>query len=285
MKTKSILIAILLSIVFKGMAQEKEYGRYTFHYKWASTDTVYMKVVPKKTKLKSGWELEEEVGSMTIRRVLKYDTVIVVKKDSIIKLHKNLKVLDVKHTDDKPNILTFNPKYSEDSLDPPNHVGYIKIPENSFATMSKFLVKWNPVTIPFSIRPRLNEKIGSKITSDLKIGSSISLDYNLEFFKNRRIKAKKSVYGLSAGIAFGLTKVTLDKNTTSLYTRDYEIEEDGLAFFIGPGVGANIRGFQIVWMWGWDLGLTSNVKNDWNYNKEKYYGVGVGIDLNIFGKL
>ena len=187
-------------------------------------------------------------------------------------------------SDKEPNKLYLNPYNFKKPNEHLNTQSYIRIPENSYVVLTKSYIKWSAITIPFAIRSKLNDTIGSQVTTDLKIGASFSYNFNLEIFKNRRLKAEKSIYGISGGIGFGFSKVKLDKNTTSLYQKPLENEENGLAFFIGPGIGINLKGFQIVGLYGWDIGLTDNVKK-WNYNKKGYFGLGLGVDLSVFGKL
>lgn len=262
--------------------QEKQIDRYRLHKNWNSNDTVYIKVVSKDT-LKKGWTIKGKKGDIEYQFILDKDSIIEKKVDSAVKVLNNWKISEIQHKNEEPGKLYLNPyTFTEDKK--LNTKGYIKIPDNSYAVLTKSFLKWSAITLPFSIRPSLNDTIGSKVTTDLKIGASISYNYNIEIFKNRRIEAKKSVYGLSLGLGFGLTKVDLDKKSTSLATTPLKEEENGLAFFVGPGVGINLKGFQVLGLIGWDIGLTDNVKK-WNYNKENYYGLGLGIDLSVFGKL
>ncbi|OEK08925.1 hypothetical protein A8C32_14595 [Flavivirga aquatica] len=264
-------------------SQDKEYGRYRLHKKWASNDTVYIKIGTKIDTLKAGWTLKEKVGKFEIERILENDSLIKTKIDSAIVVKSNWKISEVLFEDKDPSKLYINPYNFKRPDEKLSNKGYIKIPENSYALLTKSYLKWSAVTVPFAIRPKLNDTIGSKVTTDLKIGASFSYNYNLEFFKNRRLKAKKSVYGISAGLGFGFSKVTLDESSTSLANKPITKEEDGLAFFIGPGIGINLKGFQIFGIMAWDIGITDNVKK-WNYNKERYFGIGLGVDLSTFGK-
>jgi hypothetical protein len=281
--TLLIIFALLVNSLFS--QQLPEHGRYKLRKNLKSQDTVYMKIGEKKSILKKGWIITETKGDNSIQRVLDRDTTITIKKDMPIKVTSNWKIGEVKHTDDAPDRLILNPyhfKNKEDSIY--NNKSYIKIPENGYVTLVRSYFKWNAITIPFAIRPSLNDTIGSKVTTDLKIGASISYNCNWELFKNRRILAKKSIYGISTGIGFGFSKVTLNANSTSLLKTPYVNEEDGLAFFIAPGIGLNLKGFQINFSYGCDLPITSNVK-DWNYSEKGYFGIGLGVGLDIFGKI
>ncbi len=115
----------------------------------------------------------------------------------------------------------------------------------------------------------------------MKIGASVTYNYNREKFLNRRIKASRTVRGISTGIGFGFSKVTLDSNSTSLAEEPNIKSEDGLAIFITPGIGLNLRKFQIDLFIGWDFGVTKNTKQ-WNYNGKPYLGLGLGVDINTF---
>ena len=283
---KKIILSfyILISTISVYAQQETEIGRYRLRSQKGLQDTVYMKIGKAKTILKKGWVIIETRGGSTIQRTLTDDSVVISKKDIPIKVTSDWRIGEVKHTDDAPDKLHLNPYNFIDPKDSTlNNKSYIKIPNNGFVTLKKSFVKWNAITIPLAIRPALNDKIGSRITTDLKIGASFSYNVNWEKFRNRRIKAKKSIWGLSGGIGFGFSKVSLNSSSTSLLKEPYINEEDGLAFFIAPGIGFNLKGFQVNFSYGWDVSVTNNVE-DWNYANEGYLGIGLGIGLNVFGK-
>ncbi len=275
----------MLLLTIATFAQDQTTGsRYFIRKHKPNQDTVFLLIGEERHILKKGWVLTETKGKSIIQRVLEDTISIVVKKDSAIALLNNWRVSDVKHTSEAPEKLIINPYTFKSPNENLNAKGYLKIPENGYITLVKDYFKWSAITIPFAYRPALNDTIGSKITTDLKIGTSLSYNYNWEFFKNRRIEAKKSLYGISLGIGFGFSKVTLNKGSTSLLPVPYKEEEDGLAFFLNPGLGLNLKGFQVVGFYGWDIGLTENV-DDWNYNKKGYFGLGLGVDLATLGKL
>lgn len=284
MKNILLLLTLLSTSISAFAQQDTEIDRYRLRNHISSQDTVYMKIGETKTVLKKGWTITEIKGGVTIQRILTKDTVIISKKDLPIKVTSDWKIGEVKYSDDAPDKLYLNPYHFTNKKDSTlNNKSYIKIPNNGDVTLKKSFVKWNAITIPFAIRPALNDTIGSKVTTDLKIGAAISYNSNWEKFKNRRVKAKKSIWGFSGGVGFGFAKVTLDKSSTSLLAEPYENEEDGLAFFFAPGIGLNLKGFQINFSYGWDIPLTSNVK-DWNYANKGYFGIGLGIRLDEFGK-
>lgn len=283
---KKILLLFLLSISFLSFAQqETEVGHYRLRNCINSQNTVFMKSDRKSTTLKRGWTITETVAGKTIQRTLTADTIVTYYSDKPIAVTSNWKIGEVKHTDEAPDKLYINPYHFTQAKDSAlNKISYLKIPANGHITLIRSFVKWNAITIPFAIRPALNDTIGSKITTDLKIGASVSYNTNFEVFKNRRLKAKKSIYGFGAGIGFGFSKVTLDNTSTSLLDAPYVNSEDGLAFFVAPGLGLNLRGFQINFSYGFDIPITKNV-NDWNYSNKGYIGIGLGVGLEIFGKI
>ncbi len=285
--TRQLILLILISTTIKLNGQDVKiaYDRYRIHVNWDYQDTAYFQIGTKKDVLKSGWTIIETKGGVQIQRTLLKDTTITSKIDSAIKISGNWKASEVKHSNDAPDKLLLNPdSFTDKKNDHLNKKCYLKIPENSRIVLMHSFIKFSAITIPFAVRPSLNDTIGSKITTDLKIGGSVSYNMNWETFKNRRIEAKKSVVGISTGLGFGFSKITLDNTSTSLIEKPYKYAEDGLAFFINPGIGLNLKGFQIVGFYGWDFGLTKNVA-DWNYNKKKYLGIGLGIDITSFGKL
>ncbi len=285
MKQTSFLLTILI-ICLKSYGQDQNtaFNRYRIHTNWDYQDSAYYQIGIKKDTLRAGWTITETKGGVLIQRTLLRDTFVTTKVDSLIAIRSNWKAGEIKHTSDAPDKLFVNPYVFTNTVDAYlNKKFYLKIPENSRIILTHSFVKWSAITIPFAIRPALNDTIGSKVTADLKIGASVSYNFNWETFKNRRIEAKKSALGISAGIGFGFSKVTLDKSSTSLSKEPYKDSEDGLAFFITPGIGLNLKGFQVVGFYGWDIGLTKNV-SDWNYNKKPYVGIGLGIDISTIGK-
>jgi hypothetical protein len=286
MKYTITILLLALTSLSTFAQQETQVGRYKLRMKKSSQDTVYIKIGETKTTLQKGWTISETRGGLNIQRVLTEDTVITMKKDIPIKVTSNWKIGEVKHSDDSPDKLYFNPYYftnlDRDSIF--NNISHIKIHHNGHVTLVKYYVKWNAITIPFAIRPSLNDTIGSKVTTDLKLGAAFSYNVNWETFKNRRLKAKKSVKGISTGIGFGFSKVRLNSSSTSLLDEPYKIEENGLSLFISPGFGFNFKGFQINFSYGWDIPITGNV-HDWNYANKGYIGIGLGIGLDVFGKM
>ncbi|WP_200974397.1 hypothetical protein [Echinicola sp. 20G] len=284
MKNYIITLLLLLLSLPSFSQQEKEISFYKLRPFIQTQDTVYMKTGKKKVHLKKGWIVTEEKAGVTVQRVLEKDSVFSVPQDIPVKVTSKWKIGEVKHTDDAPGKLYLNPYHFTSSKDTNlNHQSYLQIPENGYVRLLRHAVKWSAITIPFAVRPALNDTIGSKVKTDLKLGASISYNLNWETFKNRRFKAKNNAMGFAGGLGFGLSKVNLNASSTSLLEKPYEHEEDGLAFFLAPGIGINIRGFQLSFSYAWDIPLTQNVK-DWNYANRGYYGVGLGINLDSFGK-
>lgn len=289
-KMKKAVVLLIICTVFNSVFGQAIETKNTFKNKYkinnndAHQDTAYYQIGAKRDTLKAGWTIIETRGGIQIQRVLSKDTIIVSKIDSIVGITSNWKVSEVKHTNDAPDKLFINPfNFQDTSLSWRNAKFFLKIPENRQIVLMHTFFTWSAITIPFAVRPSLNDTIGNKITTDLKVGASFSFNYNREAFKNRRIEAKRSTKGISMGIGFGFSKVTLDKSSTSLSKEPYKESEDGLALFVNPGIGVNLRGFQVALFYGWDIGLTENV-DDWNYNKKPYWGIGLGIDLSTFGK-
>ncbi len=284
---KQLILLILFGVLtnFTFSQQKVAKVKYTINPKKASQDTVFFKIKNKEVVFKKGWIVTETIGGKTIQRKLDTAEIKKMKVDSAVIMNNKWYAGEILHSEKDPSKLEINPwifKSEKDSL--LNSKAYIKIPENSYVTLKKEYWKWSAITIPFAIRPTLNDTIGSKITTDLKIGASFSRNIDWESYRNRRIKGLKSSFGISFGLGFGFSKVTLDKNSTSLDPKPIANSEDGLAFFLTPGIGINIRGFQIAGFFGYDIGLTENVKK-WNYNKKHYFGIGLGVDLSTLGEI
>lgn len=273
----AVLIFCNHSVLF---AQQKEGGtRYWINSSKASQDTVFFTKKTKALRLKMGATATETVSGKTYTRALESDTTILLPEDLPFVIPGKWYASEVKHTNDHPDKLFLNPGvFTSSELAHFNDQCYIKIPGNSYVRLKRTFNRWAAITIPFAYRPALNDSIGSKVTTDLKAGISFSKNINWETFKNRRIQVEKSIYGVSFGVAGGFSKVTLDEKSTSLSENPLLEAEDGLAFFLAPGVNFNIRGFQAGVFIGWDFGLTDNVKS-WNYNRKAYLGLALGIGL------
>jgi len=251
---------------------------YTLHHKWLNPNKVFYPLGIKKEILKAGWTLTETKAGYVIQRTLERDTTINVPKDSAVKVITNWKIENLKHTDQTPDKIFFSPvdfTATTDSL--LNQTAYIKLPVNEETTLTRLHINWSAITIPFTIRPAING-LKSQVTSELKLGTVVSLSHDWEVFKNRRMEIKRTSYGFSAGLGFGLGRVTLDNGSTKLSGANYNDTEEGLLFFVTPGIGFNIRGFKILGFYGWDIGLTKNT-DDWNYNRKPYVGLGLGFDF------
>lgn len=278
---KSILIFIIIVTSYNIFSQSKnENGYYRIRINKPYQDKVYMKTKNKVKVLKKGTVVEEKYGSVKVLRTLETDEQIIYKDYEPVKTTFNWKIGEIEHKNSEPDKLYLNP-YHFKKADKYNK-NYIVIPENGYVRLVRIYRSWKGITIPFAIRPRItknNKTIGSKITTGLKLGVSYAFNYDWVTFKNRRLRADKSIAGISIALGGGFSKVSLDKNSTSLLDKPYENSEDGLAFFIAPGVGLNLKGFQINLSYGWDIALTNNVK-DWDYNHQGFLGLGVGISTS-----
>ncbi len=267
------------STCFGQPQQKKVINVYTLHRDWHHQHKVVIPSGLHKEVLKAGWTLTEVKGGVTIQRTLEKDTLIVTKKDSSIAVLTNWKIQNIKHTNDAPDKVYLNPiPFTETADAALNQIVYIPLPANEKVIFSHVHTKWSAITIPFTIRPAVDNRLNSQVTSEFKIGTAFSLNQDWEVFKNRRMDAKKNTYGFSAGLGFGLGRITLNDGSTSLSGATYENEEEGLVFFVTPGLGLNIRGFKILGFYGWDFGLTKNI-NDWNYHRKPYIGIGLGFDF------
>lgn len=284
---KGLLLVGLLLLVSAAYAQqdEKLWQVYKLRKQKALQGTIYLENAVEHILLKKGWTLTEGKGNYAIEHTVTKDTVIILPKYAPVEVTGDWEIGEVKHSDDEPEKLYINlnhfPQKKNAYL---NNKGYIYIPDNSSVRLIKYGAKLQAITIPFAYRFAINDTIGSKVTTDLKVGASVSYNINWETFKNRRIKAKKSVVGISGGLAFGLSRVVLDASSTSLLEQPYRYQEDGLALFVAPGIGLNLKGFQINISYGWDIPITDNVK-DWNYAYRGYLGIGLGVGLQTLGSL
>lgn len=259
--------------------RKKHIGVYTLNPNVLHLNKVYMPIGTKKELLKKGWVLTEKKVGLEYQRTLVNDTLITSKQDSLINVVQKWRLENITPSTTEIGKIYLNPVYFTNHFDDKlNSIGYIVIPVNEKATFTHTYSRWSAITIPFSIRPAINGKLRSQVTSEFKIGTAFSLNHDWLIYRNRRMEMKKSTYGFSAGLGFGLGRVELNNDSTSLSNANYTSEEEGLIFFITPGVGLNVRGFKVLGFLGWDVGLTKNT-NDWNYNQKPYLGVGIGFDF------
>ncbi|HBI00915.1 MAG TPA: hypothetical protein PLL09_10025 [Flavobacterium sp.] len=285
---KSVRFLLLFTIFFLSSVvlcygqqkqQRKIVNVYTLHHQWPHQDKVIVPIGTKKVKLKAGWTITEEIAGITIQRTLENDTLISTPRDSTVTVLSNWKIAGIKYTAESPGKIYLSPvPFIEESDAPLNQMVYISLPVHEELLLTHLHTKWSAITIPFTIRPAIKNRLNSQVTSELKIGTSFSLNYDWEYYKNRRLDIKTRTYGISAGLGFGLGRVKLDEGSTQLSGANYTNEEEGLILFITPGVGLNIRGFKVLGFYGWDIGLTKNT-NDWNYNRKPYIGIGLGFDF------
>lgn len=282
MKKNYLLILCIFCIHLAGMAQvqqRKWLNVYTLNPKLMHQDTVLMPLGTKTEILKAGWKITEVINGITVQRTLEKDSIIRTRKDSVITLKKRWKFEHVKHTSAEPDKVYLNPVlFVDEEGSDFNTIAYIPLPPGEKVIFTHVHTKWSAITIPFSIRPAIRGRLNSQVTSEFKIGTAFSLNHDWEVYKNRRMDAKRNIYGFSLGLGFGLGRVPLNNSTTRLSGANYDDEEEGLVLFITPGLGFNIRGFKILGFYGWDIGLTQNTA-DWNYNRRPYVGIGLGFDF------
>lgn len=191
---------------------------------------------------------------------------------------------EVTHSDSAPGKLVLNPGYVPDGKRACANLAaktYLRIPANGHISMWHVFGRLSPLTIPLTFRPALSDSIGSKASADLKAGAYLSINLNRVNFHNRVVEAANTRYGLTAGVALGVSKVALDSTSTSLDPSPITSQEDGISLFLALGSGVNLGGFQIGGFVGWEFGITDNVEK-WNYDGERFYGIAIGVDLNAF---
>jgi len=282
------LFSLLLCNMFTSFGQSKEHEQlqkkkfinyYLLNPKISHQDTVYFSIGKRKELLKAGWVVVENKKGFVVQRTIEKDTLIESIVDSAVQVNRTWKIENINVNLSEIGKLNLNPVVFVNSGDKMlNNIAHVKIPVNDVLVLKHFHTKWSAITIPFSIRPAIGGNVRSQVTNEFKIGSAFSLNYDWEFYKNRRLEIKRNTYGLSFGFGFGLGRIVLDNASTSLSLENYDNEEQGLAVFVTPGLGLNIRGFKFLGFFGYDIGLTSNVK-DWNYNKRPYLGIGFGFDF------
>ncbi|UZS00080.1 hypothetical protein [Chondrinema litorale] len=202
--------------------------------------------------------------------------------------------IDIKHGDDKPNLLIINPWTWKDNeqirpalvddktnIEDLNTKHFIDIKPNE--KVSIWYNKWDygALTIPFAIRKALNDTTKLTVTTNLSAAVHIRRSWNYQSYKNRRIKAKMSTKGASFGAVLGFSQIGLTPKNTDLDEDPLTTEEDGLSIFTGPSLAFNLFGAQLAIIYAWDIGIGEDSKK-WNYHKKAFWGFGVGIELGAF---
>ncbi|WP_109830138.1 hypothetical protein [Reichenbachiella versicolor] len=246
----------------KGALVTKTSGGYTWQEKLEKTDTIKVDFY-KKIKMNHVWYFDE----------VKYDDKTIEWVRLNPRKFKTIKNgVEIRKTKEK------------NASHPTQEEMRLKIDPNKFVRLNIRYFSIDILTLPFVYRPALNDTIGSQLSTNLSLGVSTTYNFGREYFRNRRLTAKRSITSFSSGLGFGFKKIDLDKSSTSLSDKPIMNEEDGLAFFLSPGIGFHTRGLTFTLMYGWDLPITENVK-DWNYANEGYIAFGFGLGIDSIGKV
>ena len=214
--------------------------------------------------------LELEEGRSTTIKVMQ-DTCIYKKQKKKVFIKEYIKGVylasEVKHEDDKPGVLIINPwTWSDDgsSQSPEilndkqikdlNTKHYVDIAPNKKYSIWHNRWDYGALTIPFAIRPELNDTTKTSVTTDLNAAFHVRRSWNLESYKNRRIKAKMSSKGISLGALIGFSQIDLTPSNTDLDESPLTSSEDGLSIFLGPALAFNLFGAQLAIVYAWDFG-------------------------------
>ena len=283
------LLLIILGVVFTANVSAQGKGEFWVRH-WINPNKknhshdAFFKTKKVQKELKKGWVVEKKIDGKTYQIVLDNNETVEVmeyeKADSMLRWRATG---EVKFSDDDPSKLYLNPMTFVDSSNY-NTKAYIKIPENKRLTIATTFWRISPLTIPFGIRMKLNDTIRSKATADLNLGVGFSFNLNADNFKNKRLKAIHTSYGVSFGCGFGFSKISLTSENTSLTGNPVKEDENGLAFTFAPGIGINLQELSVVGFYAIDFPLTGNV-HKWTYYNKGYFGLGLGVNLSAFGSI
>lgn len=295
---KLLTLLMIAAMAINMQAQDYIKGREVYRIKLISepyfkvNDTVRVNL-PKGSTI-SVTLLDGTITSM----ILEKDSVVLRAKPRKVPVDDYIdytyKVGEITHSDDKPGLLVLNPwnwdttqlapKSREDDIKRVKDLNtkhYIDIKPNEAVGMWNNSWDYGALTIPFAIRPALNDTTKATVTTDLNAAFFIRRSWNYQTFKNRRIKAKSSSKGVSMGLVVGFGQVTLTPQNTDLDNNPLTSNRDGMSIFAGPAIAFNLFGAQLAVAYAWDFGIGADSRK-WNYHKEGFVGIGLGIGLGAF---
>lgn len=265
-----------------------------------SYDSIYVKRMKIDKILPIGTVITKTADKISWQETLDKPDTIMVDKYELIKMEHEWFFDEVEYDDDTKGWVRLNPRQfntkmegkkevfrnekQETAKHPTQEEMRLKVDPNKFVRLKLGYVSFDALTLPFVFRPGLNDTIGSQLTTDLSLGMSATFNKGWENFRNRRLTTKRSITSFSAGVGLGFKAVDLDASTTSLSDNPITKDQDGLAFFVSPGLGVHTRGITFTLMYGWDLPITENVK-EWNYAKKGYLAFGFGLGIDTIGKV
>jgi hypothetical protein len=150
---------------------------------------------------------------------------------------------------------------------------YISWPTRSF--------DFGPLVIPFKYRPSLNDSIKSDFQGDINLGVFAGHTWGCYRYRYEGKEYKElSDIRFSLGGFLSLGSVQLDSANTSLSPLTFTEGRTQNVPVWSTGIGAmmTIYNFQVGGFVGWDF-ATSSSASDWNYNKKRWYGIGISYAL------
>lgn len=283
-KLLGILLFSMLTILTYGQGKGEFWVRHWVKPKCYTSHKAQFKTKNAIQVIEKGTVVEKKIDGKTYMVTLKENDTIRYKDFEFPDTLYNWRSAgEVKFTDDEPSKLYLNPlTFTEKKKY--NTEAFIEIPRNQKIILLKTFAKISPLTIPFAIRLGLNDSIKSQASTDLNLGVGFSYNINWDNYKNKVLKAVHSSYGISFGVGVGFSKISLTPGNTSLSGTPLKDDQNGLAFTFAPGIGVNLQSLSFVGFYAIDLPITSNVHR-WNYYNKGYFGIGMGVDLSVFGAL
>jgi hypothetical protein len=170
-------------------------------------------------------------------------------------------------------------KYSKDY--------YIKLGNREYVGFTSKSIEIGALTIPFKYRfPFEKNKvdISDDFTADLNVGLYVGYTFGRINYVYRKNEDHEPIHRakVTLGGIFSASRVEIDSmKTLGAETPLAKDEKRAIAVF-SPGLGLmlSIQKVRIGFFYGWDIAAGPYAKR-WDYNKEGWFGFGVGYNLGL----
>lgn len=149
-------------------------------------------------------------------------------------------------------------------------------------TMRLWFKTWEggAITVPFKLRIPKNDSLDKELKAEVNLGSYIGFSFGQ--VRYRYVKHEKNeietMWKVSVAPLLSLSKVAIDEtNSSKASTGSY----DAAVVSAGVGIMSTVYDFQFGLFYGREVAVGS-AREDWNYHKGHWFGVGVGYNVIIY---
>ena len=161
----------------------------------------------------------------------------------------------------------------------------VKTSNNVFVNLKNNGRTYNPlnsislITVPFKIRPKVNDDILGRSTSGL---NNVGVNFGLGYLQREKyfFNGKKSTKRASWGLLISPSVETIKFDDSDENETDLEDGEESNQFFISGGLTLNYIyngiSFTLIPI-GVDI-ATSSIGRAWDFNGKPWFGFGIGLE-------